>query len=153
MLKFTDQYFWNIVLLIFFAFLVVMAAIILETEARIAYTEIGLLEGMLIALATWRTVRFVSSDSTTKFFREQFYDLKKTARAYTLEVPSAGPRRAILELILNPWNLSLGVGSFIVFCYLLTSYAIYPVVLLALSGLVVIFDMVTNLISKKAEEE
>jgi hypothetical protein len=153
MLKFTDQYFWNIVLLAFFAFLVVMGSIILETEARMAYSEIGFLEGAALLLATWRLVRFLSSDSTTKFFREQFYDLKKTARSYSLEVPKTGPRRTILELLLNPWNLSLGVGAGVLFLYLLTSYAVYPVVILALSGIVALLEVVTNFFSNQIKEE
>jgi hypothetical protein len=153
MIKFTDQYFWNILFLSFFLFVVVMAAIILDTEARMSYADIGLLEGSLILLATWRTVRLLSVDSTTKFFREQFYDLKKTARTYSLEVPAKGPRRAFLELLLNPWNLSLGVGALLTFLYLLTSYMVYPLVILALSGLVAILELVTNWLTKKTDEE
>jgi Protein of unknown function (DUF1360) len=153
MIKITDQYFWNVVFLSFFGFLVVMATIILETESRLTLAEMTVLDVALIVLATWRLVRFVAQDSTTKFFREQFYDLKKTARTYSLEVPATGPRRTILEIMLNPWNLSLGIGSFITFVYLLTAYAVYPLALLALSSLVGILEIGTNFFVQKTKEE
>jgi Protein of unknown function (DUF1360) len=153
MLKVTDQYFWNFVFLAFLAFLVVMATIILETEARLTWEEIGLLDSVLIVLSTWRLTRFLSSDSTTKFFREQFYDLKKTVRTYSLEVPATGPRRTILEVLLNPWNLSLGLGAFVTFVYLLTPYAVYPLVLLALSGVVALLEVAVNFFAQKSKGE
>lgn len=153
MIKITEQYFWNLVLLSFWGMLVVMGAIILDTEARIPFAELTLLDIALVTLATWRLTRFVSSDTTTKFFREQFYDLKKTARSYSLEVPTHGPRRTVLEVLMSPWNLSLGLGSLLIFVYLLTSFAMYPVALLALSGLVGILDTGTNFLARKNSEE
>ncbi len=153
MIKITEQYFWNLVFLSFWGMLVVMGAIILDTESRIPWVEVTMFDITLITLATWRLVRFVNSDSTTKFFREQFYDLKKNARTYSLEVPTTGPRRTILEIIMSPWNLSLGMGAVLTFGYLLTSFAIYPVALLALSGLVGILDAGTNFLARKNSEE
>jgi hypothetical protein len=152
MIKITDQYFWNFIFLTFWLFLVVMATIILETEARLTWAELSLLDGVLIVLGSWRLVRLLSSDSTTKFFREQFYDLKKTARTVSLEVPATGPRRTILEVLLNPWNISLGVVSLVTFVYLLTSYAVYPLVLLALSGVVSFIELATRYLSNRLEE-
>lgn len=153
MIKITEQYFWNFVFLTFFLFLLIMATIILETEARMAWTELTLFDGVLLVLGTWRLTRFFSSDSTTKFLREQLYDLKKTARSYTLEVPTTGVRRTILEILLNPWNLSLGLGALVTFCYLLTAYTVYPLFLLALSGLVGILDSGTNFLARRNSEE
>ncbi len=149
MLKITDQYFWNLVLLIFLGFLVVMGTIILETEARLTVAELTIFDVALVVLATWRLARFLGQDSATKFFREQFYDLKKTARSYTLEIPVHGPRRTILDILLNPWQLSIGLGAVVIFIYLLTPYAVYPLLILALSGLVGILEMAANLLTKK----
>lgn len=153
MIKITEQYFWNLVFLSFWGMLVVMAAIILDTEARIPFAELTLTDIALITLATWRLTRFLASDTTTKFFREQFYDLKKTARSYSLEVPTQGPRRTVLEILMSPWNAGLGIGSLIIFVYLLTPFAVYPVALLALSGLVGILDTGTNFLARKNSEE
>lgn len=150
MLKLTDQYFWNFVFLVFFTALVIMAVIILETESRIILTELGWLDGVLITLATWRLTRFIAEDSTTKLFREQFYDLKKTARALTLERPVTGPRRTIIDIITSSWSLGLGVGAAVAFVYLLTPYSVYPLVFLALSAAVSFLDSVYRKLQPEA---
>ncbi len=153
MIKITDQYFWNFVFLAFFSFLLVMASIILETEARIPFSDLGLFDVGLIILSSWRLVRFFNQDSTTKFFREQFYDLKKTARSYSLEIPKTGPRRTILDIMLNPWNFSMGVVALVTFVYLLTSYAVYPLIILAFSGLISLIELGTNKLAPQSKEE
>ncbi len=152
MIKITDQYFWNFVFLTFFVFLLVMATIILETEARIPFTELGIFDVSLIVLSTWRLGRLLSSDPMTKFLREQFYDLKKTARSYALEVPATGPRRTILDILLNPWQLSLGLVALVTFCYLLTNYAVYPMLLLAFSGLISLLETGYNHLAQRGEQ-
>ncbi len=151
MIKITDQYFWNFVFLIFLGFLIVMATIILDTESRMAFTDLGPLDAILIILSSWRLVRLISTDTTTKFFREQFYDLKKTIKSYSLKAPEAGPRRTILEIILNPASLSLGVVSLVTFCYLLTSYAVFPLLLLAFSSLILFFEEGMRFLGRKTE--
>jgi len=153
MLKITEQYFWNFVFLTFFFVLVIVGSIILETESRFLVSDITWFDAVLVVLGAWRLTRFVTSDSTTKFFREQFYDLKKTTRSLTLEVPTTGVRRAILEVLLNPWNISLGVGALVIFVYALTPYAVYPIALLALSGVVSLLETGTNLLLQKETKE
>jgi hypothetical protein len=153
MLKITDQYFWNFVLLVFLGVLVVMGAIILDTEARIQFSDLGLFDIALITLGSWRLTRFLSSDTTTKFLREQLYDLKKTTKSYSLEVPKTGPRRTLLEIILSPWNLSLGITALVTFCYLLSAFTIYPLILLSISGLVSLLQISTEFLEKKVEAE
>ena len=152
MLKITDQYFWNFVLLAFLGFLLIMATIILETETRIALSELQLVDFALITLASWRLMRFFVSDGTTKFIREQFYDLKKTARTLTLEKPVSGPRRTILDIMLSPWSFSLGVTALVTFLYLLTAYAVFPVMLLALSGVVSFLELIVERVSHRSSE-
>ena len=152
MLKITDQYFWNFIFLIFFVVLLVLATIILETESRIPLAELSSFDLAVMVLASWRLMRLVSADGTTKFFREQFYDLKKTARSLTLEKPATGPRRTILDVLLCPWSFGLGSAALVVFCYLLTTYAILPVLLLALSGVVSLFELTARVLIKKGEE-
>jgi len=153
MIKFTEQYFWNFVFLTFFFVLVVLAAIILETESRFLLADITWLDAALVTLGSWRLTRFIISDSTTKFFREQFYDLKKTTRSLTLEVPAQGPRRTILEILLNPWNVSMGVAALVIFTYALTSYMVYPLALLALSGVVSLFELGASALKEKGSKE
>jgi hypothetical protein len=141
MIKITDQYFWNLVFLLFYGFLLVMAVIILETESRIALAEITLFDLSLIVLAAWRLTHFFSSDHTTKFLREQLYDLKPTTKSLSLEKPKTGPRRALIDLISSSYSFGLAMTSLVTFFYLLTTYAFYPVVILALSGAVAIIQI------------
>jgi hypothetical protein len=99
MIRITDQYFWNVIFSVFFVLLVIMGAIILETEARIAYTELTITDFTLITLATWRLIRLFVYDHITKWFREQFWDVKKVGKGYTLEKPKFGPRRTVADLL------------------------------------------------------
>lgn len=153
MIKITDQYFWNFVFLVFFVCLVVMATIILDTESRLLVTELGKFDVAVIVLASWRLVRFFSSDGTTKFFREQFYDLKKTVRTITLEKPLNGPRRTVLDIILSPWSLGLGLTAVVTFLYLISAYFFYPVLFLAVSGLVALLQMGSEYLENRVEKE
>lgn len=83
-MRITDQYFWNFVFSIFFIVLIVMGAIILETEARIALVDLELVDYVLITLAAWRVTRLFVYDNITKFLREQFWDVKKVGRGLIL---------------------------------------------------------------------
>ncbi len=142
MIKITDQYFWNVVFLFFFGFLIVMAIIILDTESRIPWAEITLFDFALITLASWRLTHFFSSDNSTKFLREQLYDLKATTKSYALEKPKTGPRRTLIDLITSPWALGLWMTACVTFIYLLTAFALYPVIILSLSAVVSILQIV-----------
>jgi Protein of unknown function (DUF1360) len=140
MIKITDQYFWNFVFLAFFGFLVAMATIILETESRIPLADLGLFDVGLITLAAWRLTRFLAEDLTTKFIREQFYEVKETARALTLEKPLTGPRRTVLDIINSPWSLGLGMTALVLFLYLLSPYFVYPLIIAAVAAIVALLS-------------
>ena len=73
-IRITEQYFWNVVFLIFFLILIFLASVILESESRKPFDEISLSDFVLITLASWRLVRLVVYDKIFAFFREQFYD-------------------------------------------------------------------------------
>lgn len=153
MIKITDQYFWNFIFLTFLGLLVVMATIIISTESRLALTDIGPLDATLIILSSWRLMRLVSTDPSTKFFREQFYELRKTLKSYSLKIPEAGPQRTILEIILSPASLSLGVVFFVTFFYLITSYAVFPLLLLAFSGVILWIEEMMQFFAQKSVPE
>jgi hypothetical protein len=151
MIKFTDQYFWNIVFIIFFGSLVVMGAIILETEARVPLTQLTTFDFILITLATWRLTRLFVNDNMTKFFREQFWDLKKVGKGFGLEKPKFGPRRTIADLLSCPWCFSLWAGATIIFFYLITPFAVFPVIILAISAVATFLQILSSLVGNKAE--
>ena len=151
MIRVTDQYFWNVVFGIFFAVLVVMGAIILETEARLAWDELTLVDYLLVTLASWRVVRLFVYDAITKFFREQFFDVQKSGRGFVLEKPKTGPRRTIADLLSCPWCFGVWASAMVLFFYLLTPYAIFPVALLAISAVATFLQLLANLVGHNAE--
>lgn len=95
-------------------------------------------------------MRLISTDSSTKFFREQFYELRKTLKSYSLKVPEAGPQRTVLEIILSPASLSLGVVFLVTFFYLITSYAVFPLLLLAFSGVILWIEEMMQFFAQKS---
>jgi hypothetical protein len=152
MIRITDQYFWNFVFLIFFLSLVVMGTIILDTEARISLVQLTLTDYVLITLASWRLTRLVIYDAILKFFREQFFDLDKTGKVAELTKPKFGPRRTIADLMTCPWCFGVWATALVTFFYLITPFAIYPVVFLALSAVATFLQLLSNLVGHKAEQ-
>ena len=151
MFRVSDQYFWNFVFLVFFTILIILGAIILETESRMLVSGLSVVDYVLIALATWRLVQLFVYDAVTKFFREQFWDVVKVGRGYRLEKPKTGPRRTIADLLSCPWSFGLWTGAVVAFFYLLTPYAVFPVLLLALSAVATFLQLLANLVGQKTE--
>ena len=152
MIRITDQYFWNFVFTIFFVILVVMGAIILETESRIPLVELELVDYVLITLASWRLTRLFVYDAVTKWFREQFWDAKKVGRGYRLEKPKVGPRRTLADLLDCPWCFGVWATATITFFYLITPYAVFPIVILAISAVATFLQLLSNQVGQRAEQ-
>lgn len=150
-MRITDQYFWNFVFSMFFLVLVIMAAIILQTEARLNVAELSFTDFALMTLATWRLTRLFVYDAITKFFREQFWDVVKVGKGYALEKPKVGPRRTIADLLACPWCFGVWAAAVVIFFYLITPYAVYPVMLLALSAVATFLQLLSNLVGNQAE--
>lgn len=145
-MRITDQYFWNFVFTVFFLILVVMGAIVLDTESRIPLASLSLTDYVLITLASWRVTRLFVYENITKFFREQFWDIVKVGRSFALEKPKTGPRRTLADLLSCPWCFGVWATAFVSFLYLLTEWALYPVIFLALSAVATFFQLLTNLV-------
>ncbi len=128
-----------------------MGAIILETEARIPLIDLTLVDYTLIILASWRVTRLFVYDTITKFFREQFWDVKKVGRKHELIKPKTGPRRTIADLLSCPWCFGVWAVEMVVFLYLITPYGVYPVLLLALSSVATFMQLLSNLVGHQAE--
>lgn len=151
MIKITDQYFWNIIFSIFFIGLIIMGAIILESESRIPFSQLTITDYVLVTLASWRLVRLFINDSITKFFREQFWDLEKVGRGYELVKPKTGPRRTVADLLSCPWCFGIWSAATIIFFYLITPYAVFPITILAIGAVATFLQILSNLIGNKAE--
>lgn len=151
MIRVTDQYFWNFVFSVFFTILLIMGVIILDTESRIPFSELELVDYVLIALASWRVTRLFVYDSITKFVREQFWDVKKVGKQLRLEKPKTGIRRSLADLFDCPWCFSVWSTAAIAFFYLITPYSEFPIIILALSGVATLLQIISNLIGHQAE--
>jgi len=152
MIRVTDQYLWNFVFSTFFLIMVVLGAIILDGEARLEWSELTLLDYTLITLASWRVTRLFVYDAVTKFLREQFYDAKKSGRGYRLEKPKAGPRRTLADLLSCPWCFGVWATATVTFFYLLSDWAVFPVVILAISAVATYLQLLSNLTGHSAEK-
>lgn len=152
MIKITDQYFWNVVFSLFFLSLMIMGAIILETESRIPFAQLEVVDFVLITLASWRLTRLFVYDAITKFFREQFYDVVKAGKGMELEKPKFGPRRTLADLLSCPWCFSIWAAATVIFFYLLTPYAFFPILILAISAVASFLQIVSNAVGHKAEQ-
>lgn len=152
MLRITDQYFWNFVFSIFFVVLVIMAGIILSTESNKDMETITIFDVVVLSLATMRVVRLFVYDAITKFFREQFWDAKKTKEGYVLEKPKHGPRRTLADLLSCPWCFGVWAGAMVVFFYLWTPLAYFPILLLAVSAIATSLQLLVNMIGHQAEK-
>lgn len=152
MFRVTDQYFWNFVFSVFFLIMVVMGAIILEGETRIPFEELRLTDYVLMSLATWRLTRLFVYDNITKFIREQFFDVVKVGKGLSLEKPKYGPRRTLADLLSCPWCFGMWAAATVIFFYLLTPFAIFPVMLLAIGAVGSFLQIFSNLVGHKAEQ-
>ena len=152
MIRITDQYFWNVVFGLFFLLLTVMGAIILDTETRIPFAQLSLTDFALITLASWRLIRFFVYDMTTKWLREQFYDVKQVGKRFTLVKPMTGPRRTLADLFSCPWCFGVWSAAFVTFFYLVTPYAYYFVLFLAISAVASFLQLLSNLIGWHVEK-
>ena len=135
----------------FYLALAVMGVIILDTESRFLETGLQPMDYILMALATWRLIRFFAFDVITRFFREQFWDLKKVGRGFELVKPATGPRRTLADLLSCPACLGIWMGSTVVFFYMLTPLAFIPVVILAMAALWQFLQNLGSLVANSSE--
>ncbi len=151
-MRITDQYFWNIIFILFFLCLVFMGTVILESESYKVYSELTFVDFALITFASFRLIRLMVYDKITAFFREQFYDVVEQKGKILLVKPTHGPRRTLADLLTCPWCFGVWATATVSFFYLLTPYAFFPVLLLALSAVATFLQLLTNLIGWKAEQ-
>lgn len=152
MIRVTDQYFWNFVFLAFFLVFVTMGAIILESESRILLADLVLVDYVLVTLASWRLTQLFTHETITKFFREQFWDVKKVGKGYKLEKSKTGPRRTLADLLGSTGSFGLWITATVAFFYLMTDYAVFPIVLLALSAVVTFVGDLSSFLNVKSED-
>ncbi len=128
-----------------------MGIVILDSEAYKAYDDLALVDFVLVTLASFRLIRLFVYDKIFAFFREQFYNVVEKGGEVYLVKPEKGPRRTLADLLSCPWCFGVWATATVLFFYLLTPYAMFPVLLLALSGIASMLQIASNLIGWKAE--
>lgn len=152
MIRVTDQYFWNLIFLAFFGCLVFLGTVILQSEAIKPYDALTFTDYALITLASFRLIRLVTYDKIFTFFREQFYDAKEYKGKVVLVKPESGPRRTLADLVTCPWCIGIWMAAMVSFFYLLTPYAFFPILFLALSAAASFLQLLANLVGWRAEQ-
>ncbi len=151
-MRITDQYFWNFVFSIFFLAFLFMGTVVLESVAYKTIDSLTLVDYALLVLATFRFTRLMVYDKITAFFREQFLDMVETKSGFSLEKPAHGPRRTLADLLTCPWCFGVWAAGTVSFFYLLTPYALYPILVLAIASLGTLLQLLANMIGWKAEQ-
>lgn len=128
-----------------------MGAVILESLAYKKFDTLAVIDYILIILASMRVVRLVIYDKIFAFFREQFYDVVEQKGKVLLVKPVGGPRRTLVDLLTCPWCFGIWATAMVAFFYMLTPYAMYPILILALSSVVTFLQILSNLIGWKSE--
>jgi hypothetical protein len=150
-MRITDQYFWNIVFSVFFLALISAGGVILHNDAYRAYVDLTWIDIFILSFATLRFTRLMVYDAITAFFREQFWDPKEVRGKVELVKPEAGPRKTLADLMGCPWCFGVWAGATVTFFYLLTPYAYFPVLLLAISGVGSLLQITGNMVGWRAE--
>lgn len=132
MLKFKEQYGWNLFFTIIFISVLVYIIPFINKVGYQSVSDLGLLDMVLIVGATWRLVRLFARDVITAFLREQFFD---EAPDGTFNKPAKGLRRTIADLLSCPWCLSIWIGLVVIVCYLTMPFAILIALILTISAL------------------
>ena len=133
-MRITNYYIWSIVFTAFFLVVLTMVLIILDTEARLGYDEVTPWQFTMLALATWRVTRLLTKDKVTAWFREQFYDVRRTARSASLVQPDTGPRRLLVDLFTCPWCMSMAVALALGSLFMVFEWFSFVIIVLALSA-------------------
>ncbi len=132
-------HFWHIAFSIFFIALTAFGYLWLAENGRLG-ADIPLADFFLMALAAMRLVRLFTYDIITAFVRNWFVGAHPESFLGTIGA-----------LLHCPWCTGLWFSFIIVFAYFATSIAWYVIFVLALSSVVTIFQLITNLIGWSAE--
>lgn len=152
MIRFTEQYFWNILFLLLYVWVLMAMLVTLDEHAYKSYTELSLFDLTLLALASFRVTRLFVYDSMTKFIREQFLDVKTVRGKEVVQKPEGGMRRTLADLVCCPWCFGIWATTCVVFFYLLTPLAYLPILILALAGVATFLQLCANVVGWKAEQ-
>lgn len=150
-----DQNVWNFRLLVFSAALLA-AEIWLLMELGKLPTSIGILDLVLIALATFRLTRLFVYDTIMEFVRDWFlirrvsYTSDNELVIERQKYPDGG-LRAISELFACPWCFGLQAAMIVVFLYYLSAISWIVILMFAVGGVATFIQLIANAVGWRAE--
>jgi len=133
------RHFWNIVLTVFFALLVIISIALLSDAGRIFYS-VPERDLVLMALAIFRLVRLFTYDQITQFIRDWFAGAQEGTLRYTLG-----------RLLGCPWCTGLWFSWLIVTFYFASIYSWPVILILSLAALGSFFQVLSNWVGWSAE--
>ena len=134
-------HFWNTVLSLFFAFLIVVSIVMLSDAGHIFYA-VPVRDLVLIALAIFRLVRLFTYDHITAFIRDWFAGAEPNTLRHTLGV-----------LINCPWCIGLWFSWAVVTFYFATVYSWPVILILSMAALASVFQIISNWFGWSAEKK
>lgn len=151
-----DQNFWNAVYSLFFLVVCGVLFYVLILVTGEAPRSISIFDATLVVLATFRLTRLFVYDKITRFIRDFFFHAEEeyTEEGVTYFIKkerTSGPFRTAYDLLTCPWCFSVWASVIVLFFYFLTSYAWFPIAVLAISGVASIIQLLSNMIGWNAE--
>ena len=115
----TEQDFWNIIFMIFFATLVILFYVAFKP---VAY-KVSLMDIIILAFADYRFVRLITKDKIMKFLQNYFSKYRR------------GPFKTIYELIICPWCVGIWGAFIMLVLYVFSPITWFFVFIFAIAGL------------------
>lgn len=152
-----DQNFWDLVLSVLFALLLIAAGWSLWRAYGAYPWRIGWLDALLLSLAVFRITRLLVYDKITRFIREWFMLKKEVThddgtKWVQLSTRKKGLFAAVHDLLQCPWCTGMWVALVAVWGYFLFPWAWFVMLMLAVSGAASIVQLMANRTGWKAEK-
>ncbi len=129
---------WNIVFILFFILLSILATQYIFTNT--GFYELSIWEYFILVTAIFRLTRLTTYDQITTWVRDMFEDARPKTFAGTVKT-----------LINCPWCTGLWFALVVLFSYLVFPFAIFPIYILSLAGVASVVQLAANLLGWSAE--
>lgn len=131
-----EQYFWNFLTSLFFVILLIISIYLLVIKNKLPIS-ITFFDFIIIGLTTFRLTHLFVHDLVTNFIRDYFLKF------------STGLGKTISNLLSCHWCTAMWVALIISFIFFyFTPYSWYFVIVIALAGLGIFFEITSDRITK-----
>lgn len=151
-----DQNVWNLIFSALYALLLILSLWYFYAVYHLTPRYMSVWDFLLISLAIFRITRLVVYDKITQFLRDAFMRSRELVgddgETYIERIPYRGGfMRTISDLLACPWCTGMWAALVVVFAYYATPFAMYPILLLAVSAVGNVMQLAANTIGWRAE--